>query len=98
MTLAPVTHVKALGGPASALLPASGHGTSWGRAVPVWMGAPCPRNGAMGGIKHLRSQLIMLARGSAGYTLLPFVTAPNGWETVLGEQTLFRKRGSSQGV
>lgn len=47
MTLAPVAHVKALGGPASALLPASGHGTSWGRAVPVWMGAPCPRNGVM---------------------------------------------------
>lgn len=66
MTLASVTHVKALRGPASALLPASGHGTSWCRAFPIRMGAPCPCNGVMGGIPQLRSLLILLARGSAG--------------------------------
>lgn len=81
MTLAPVTRVKALRGPASgasALLPASGPGTSWGRAFPVWTGAPCPRNGAMGGTQHLRSLLILLARGSAGLHS-PVLRHSSGW-------------------
>ena len=62
------------------------------------MGAPRPRNWVMGRILHLRSLLILLPGAVRIYTPMSFVTAPNVWETVLGEQVLFKKPTSSEGI